>query len=77
LNDIFGEAAGRQTEFKKYSKSILLAGENGLMWDNRNLNDFLISPRKKARGTKMIFSDLKKTEDIEAVIYYIRPADKE
>ena len=77
LNGIFGKAAGQQPGFKKYSKSILLAGENGLIWDNRNLTDFLISPKKKVRGTKMIFSGLKKPEDIEAVIYYIRSADRE
>ena len=77
LNGIFGKVAGQQTGFKKYSKSILSAGENGLIWDNKNLTEFLISPKKKVRGTKMIFSGLKKPEDIEAVIYYIRSADRE
>ena len=77
LNGIFGEAAGQQTGFKRYSKSILLAGENGLIWDNSNLTEFLISPKKKVRGTKIIFSGLKKPEDIEAVIYYIRSTDRE
>ena len=74
LNGIFDKVAGQQPGLKKYSKSILLAGKNGLKWNNENLTDFLINPKKKVRSTKMVCTGLNKHDDIEAVIHYIRSA---
>ena len=77
LNGIFNKLAGQQKGFKKYSKSMKDAGIAGLKWNTGNLQEFLKSPKKKIKKTKMAFVGLKKKADIEAVIAYMRSAGGE
>ena len=72
LNDIFGTQAGVNEEFgKKYSKAMIKAGEEGLVWDEANMAEYLIKPRSFMKGTKMAFAGLKKEDDRENVIAYL------
>lgn len=74
LNGIFGAPAGEVAGFK-YSKPMLAAGEDGLVWDDEALAAFLTKPRKFMKGTKMSFAGLRKEADIEAVIAYLQSFD--
>jgi cytochrome c len=74
LNGIFGATAGMVEGFK-YSKPMLAAGEDGLVWDEEALAAFLTKPRKFMKGTKMSFAGLRKERDIEAVVNYLRSFD--
>jgi len=74
LNGIFGASAGEVEGFK-YSKPMLAAGEDGLVWNEEALAAFLAKPRKFMKGTKMSFAGLRKERDIEAVIAYLRSFD--
>ena len=74
LNGIFGATAGMVEGFK-YSKPMLAAGEDGLVWDEEALAAFLTKPRKFMKGTKMSFAGLRKERDIEAVVSYLRSFD--
>ena len=58
-----------QAEGFKYSNALL---ERGGKWDYEALANFLHNPRKWMKGTKMAFAGLKKTEDIAAVLAYLR-----
>ncbi|MFV1491924.1 c-type cytochrome [Phaeobacter sp. JH18-32] len=73
LNGIIGAPAAHVDGFR-YSKALLAAAENGLVWDEAALAAFLANPKKYMKGTKMSFAGLKKDADIEAVIAYLKAA---
>lgn len=73
LNGIVGRPAGASESFgKKYSKPMMAAAEEGLVWTEEELSAFLESPRSYMKGTKMGFAGLKSEEDREAVIAYLK-----
>lgn len=73
LNGIVGSAAGASESFaSKYSKPLLAAAEDGLVWTEEELSAFLEKPRSYMKGTKMGFAGLKSEEDRKAVIAYLK-----
>lgn len=71
LNGVIGRTAGTG-DFKRYSKAMRQAGENGLVWDEKALADYLTAPKKFLKGTKMAFPGLKKEKDRDNVIAYLK-----
>ncbi len=78
LNGIVGRPAGTVPDYK-YGKSIVAAGEAGLVWSEDELFEYLINPRnylrarledKKAKS-KMSFR-LKKEDERADVIAYLK-----
>ena len=76
LNGIFGRAAGTAEGFKKYSKDMTKAGDDGLVWDEETLAAFLAKPKAMIKRTKMAFAGLKKEDDLTAVIAYLKAMDE-
>ena len=74
LNNIYGRIAGNLSDFKKYSKSIKTAGEDGLIWNSDTLSSYVENPKKYLKGTKMNFKGLKKSDDRSALLEYLRTA---
>jgi len=70
LNELIGRIAGSLEDFK-YSKAMVSAGEDGLVWNNDTLTEYLTKPRGFIKGTKMAFGGLKKDAEIENVIAYL------
>lgn len=70
LNDIFGRVAGSSQGYK-YSKGMVAAGEEGLVWDEATITEFMIKPKKLIKKTKMSFSGLKKEKDRVNLIAYL------
>lgn len=68
LHGLIGRAAGSVDGFK-YSKAMQ---ESGLTWNEENLEKFLTKPKDLVPGTRMAFAGLKKEDDIENVIAYIK-----
>lgn len=68
LNDVVGREIGVVNGFK-YSKT--LDAMDGV-WDEETLSAFLANPRAYAKGTKMAFAGLRKSEDLEAIIAYMK-----
>ncbi|MCR9150684.1 MAG: c-type cytochrome [Rhodobacteraceae bacterium] len=73
LNGVIGHTAGSIEGFR-YSKAMLEAGENGLVWTDETLGAYLADPRGYIPRNKMSFAGLKKQEEIDAVIAYIATA---
>lgn len=71
LLGVVGKTAGTQEGFK-YSPSMIEAGENGLVWNDENLAEYLAKPKAVVPKTKMIFPGLKKEEEIVNVIAYLK-----
>lgn len=68
LHGVVGRPAGSLPGFK-YSKAMK---ESGLTWNEDTLKKFLASPKKLVPGTRMTFPGLKKEQDIEDVIAYLK-----
>ena len=72
LNNVFGATAGKEEKFaKKYSKAMIKAGEDGLVWNEATLTEYLTKPKAMIKKTKMAFKGLKKPEDIENILAYL------
>ncbi|GAA6160625.1 hypothetical protein NBRC116589_27990 [Ruegeria sp. HU-ET01832] len=71
LNGVIGANAGSAEEFK-YSKAMKTAAEAGLVWTEEEMAAFLAKPKEYMKGTRMSFAGLKKPDDIEAVIVYLK-----
>ncbi|MEM9248878.1 MAG: c-type cytochrome [Pseudomonadota bacterium] len=71
LNDLVGRTMGSVDGFK-YSAAFQSAMEEGRVWDEVALAEFLAKPRTFMKGTKMAFAGLKKDTDLEAITAYLK-----
>ena len=71
LNDVFGRTAGSLEGFK-YSKAMIAAGEEGLVWTEETMDAFLLKPKKLIKKTKMAFGGLKKEDDRKNITAYLQ-----
>ncbi|MFY9210490.1 MAG: c-type cytochrome [Aestuariivita sp.] len=70
LTGIVGKAAGQVDGFK-YSKPLMAMADDGLVWDEANLQAFLANPRSFMKGTKMSFPGIKSDDDLVAITAYL------
>ena len=75
LNELFGRTAGAIDDFR-YSKSMTEAGEDGLVWSDETLAEFLTRPKAMIKRTKMSFAGFKKDEDIAAILAYLKASSE-
>lgn len=68
LHGVIGRKAAGIDGFK-YSKAMQ---DSGLTWDEATLHKYLENPRGLVPGTRMAFAGLKKEDDIEDVLAYIK-----
>ena len=68
LNGVVNRAAGRYPNYNYSSAN----KNSGLVWDAQTLANYLRAPAKLVPGTKMIFSGLKKDQEISDVIAYLK-----
>ena len=73
LNGLNGRAAGSIEGFK-YSAAMK---KSGITWDEENFLEFIAKPRKKIKGTKMIFGGVKDELDRDDLYAYIVQFDAE
>ncbi|MEP2532572.1 c-type cytochrome [Shimia sp.] len=74
LNGILGRGFASVDGFK-YSKVFKAAGEEGRIWDEVAMAEFLAKPKAYLKGTKMSFNGLKKENDVAAIIEYLKSVD--
>jgi len=68
LHGVIGRPAAAVKGFK-YSKAM---SESGLTWDEATIKKYLAKPKDLVPGTRMAVAGLKKEDDIEDVIAYIK-----
>ena len=68
LGNIIGKKAGSVKGYR-YSKAMK---KSDIIWTDCTLDQFLIKPRKYIKGTKMRFSGIRKKDQREAVIKYLK-----
>jgi cytochrome c2 len=72
LHGIIGRKSGTAPKFH-YSSAMKKAN---IVWNEKTLDQFLKKPRKFVHGTKMSFPGLRKEDDRENVIAYLKEASK-
>jgi cytochrome c len=75
LGGLIGRTAGTVPGFN-YSKAMKDAGAAGLVWDEATLAEYLVAPKAKVPGTKMAFVGLKKPDEVQNVIAYLKSIEK-
>lgn len=77
LLGVMDRTAGSLESFKsRYSANMREAGEEGLVWNDENLSDYLRAPKAVIPKGKMAFPGLKSDEDIANVIAYLKADPK-
>jgi len=71
LHNIVGRTPGTVDGFR-YSAAMVAFGEEGKVWDDATLSAYLEKPRDVVPKTKMAFAGLKKAEDRDDVIAYLK-----
>lgn len=71
LNGLIGRRMGSVEGFA-YSDVFAAALDEGRVWDEAALAEFLAKPKTYMKGTKMSFSGLKKDEDLAAITAYLK-----
>ena len=66
--DVFGQKAGHRTDFN-YSKA-MAASE--VIWTEETMAAYIANPREFMPGNRMAFAGLRKEEDQQAVVAYIK-----
>ncbi|MGZ2257161.1 c-type cytochrome [Roseobacter sp. A03A-229] len=74
LNGVLGKQVASNPDFK-YSRVFQSAAEEGRVWDDATMTEFLAKPRAYMKGTKMGFAGLRDEADIAAVIAYLKSFD--
>ena len=69
LVNIMGRAAGSTDGYKKYANAMK---SSGIVWNEDTLDSYLETPKAYAKGTRMLFADLRKKEDRANVIAYLK-----
>jgi len=72
LYGIIGRHSG---SLEGYNYSDAMKNSN-LTWDDKTLDTYLTSPRDLVHGTRMVFPGLKKEQDRQDVIAYLKQATK-
>ena len=68
LNGLIGRKTG-SVEGYPYSE----ANKNsGLTWDEATFREYIVNPKAKIPGTKMVFPGLAKPEDIDNIVAYLK-----
>ncbi|WP_265517267.1 c-type cytochrome [Nitratireductor luteus] len=77
LLGVVGRTAGSLESFEsRYSESMRQAGEEGLVWNEENLTEYLRDPKAVIPKGTMAFPGLKSDEDIANVIAYLKADPK-
>lgn len=76
LNNVIGRQAGSLPDYN-YSQAMKTAGEEGLVWNEETLTEYLANPGAMVQGTKMVFPGLRQEEQIQAVIAFLASHSEE
>lgn len=68
LHGVFGRKAGT-AEGYKYSDAMV---KSGIAWDEANLTKYLLDPKGAVPGNKMAFVGVKKDQDRDDLIAYLK-----
>ncbi len=69
LKGVVGAKAGAHAEGYGYSDALK---NSGLTWDEATLKEWIVDPKKKVPGTKMVFPGIKDEKKVDDIIAYLK-----
>ncbi len=72
LNGIIGRPAG---SVEGYNYTPANKG-SGVTWDEATFREYIVDPKAKIPGTKMVFAGLKNPQEINDIVAYLKQFDK-
>ena len=70
LGDVMGRTAGTVEGFN-FSPAMKKAGEDGLVWDEASLAEYLAAPKTKVPDTRMAFAGIRKEDEMANLLAYL------
>ena len=70
LHGLFGQKAGAVSGFG-FSEALKASG---IVWDDKTVADYLKDPKGRVAGTKMVYAGLKRQDQLDDMIAYLRKA---
>lgn len=71
LSGIIGRPVATVEDYS-YSQAMQAFGEDGKVWSEAQIAEYLMSPKAMVPGTRMTFAGVKKIEDIANLIAYLK-----
>lgn len=71
LNGTVGRKVAAVESFN-YSPAFKAKAQEGWVWDEKHLTEYLANPKAYIKGTKMAFAGLEKPEEIADLIAYLK-----
>jgi S-disulfanyl-L-cysteine oxidoreductase SoxD len=71
LNELMGRKAGSIEDYP-FSPAMIDAGKEGLVWNETTINEYVIKPKAMIQGTKMAFAGLKRQEERQNLLAYLK-----
>lgn len=68
LNGLFGRTAGTAPGYS-YSEA---NKASGIVWNEANFREYIADPRATIPGTKMVFAGLKKEQEVDDLVAYLK-----
>lgn len=72
LNNLFGRKAGSMSDYSRYSKGLVRAGADGMVWDYDTLDAYLDNPKSLVSDTRMSYRGMKDAQDRADLMAYLR-----
>lgn len=69
LKGVVGAKAGEGADGYNFSEPMK---KSGITWDEANLKEWIMDPKKKVPGTKMVFPGIKDEKKVEDIIAYLK-----
>lgn len=70
LDQLFGRVAGSVEAFR-YSKALVKAGEDGLIWDDATISAYIEKPRDFIKGNRMSYRGMDNAEQRESLLKWL------
>lgn len=72
LNNIFGRKAGALADYPRYSKGLVRAGADGMVWNYDTLDAYIDNPKSLVSDTRMSYRGMKDAQDRADLMAYLR-----
>lgn len=72
LNDLFGRKAGSMDDYTRYSRGLVRAGADGMVWDYDRLDAYIENPKSLVSDTRMSYRGMKDAQDRADLMAYLR-----
>ncbi|MBS0538317.1 MAG: cytochrome c family protein [Proteobacteria bacterium] len=72
LSGVFGRKAGTAPGFSASEAMV----KSGIVWDEKTVGEYLTDPKARIPGNKMAFTGLRKPEQVDDVVAYLKKATR-